>query len=92
MEQGIWKWAAAAGMLGLLLMVGAILMAERWENMFGVAVLLGMVCIGVALLLLAIAWVQELWRSLRQKAYVQTLFWLVAGIAALLPAWLRIRS
>lgn len=90
MGNRVWKWAVGVGALGLLLMVCAILAAERWENMFGVAVLTGMVCMGIALLLLAVAWVVALWQSFRQKAYIQMLLWLLAGAAALLPAWLRL--
>lgn len=40
----LWKYAAAVGVMGLLMMMAAILVANRWENMFGIAVLLGLVC------------------------------------------------
>lgn len=86
----VWKWAVGIGALGLVLMVCAILVADRWENMFGVAVLVGMVCMGAALLLLAAAWVMALWQSFRQKAYIQMLLWLLAGAAVVVPACLRL--
>lgn len=44
----LWKYAAAVGVMGLLMMMAAILVANRWENMFGIAVLLGLVCTWIA--------------------------------------------
>ncbi len=81
----LWKYAATVGVVGLLLMMGAILVADRWENMFGVAVLLGLVCTWAALLMLAGAWVRELWHSFYQEAYFMALFWLAIGFLVLIP-------
>lgn len=80
----LWKWASAVGVMGLLLMLGAILVANRWENMFGVAVLLGLVCIWAALLLLAGAWVRELLYSFHRKDYLTTLVWTALGFLVLI--------
>lgn len=82
-ESRLWKYAAAVGIIGLLLMMAAILFANRWENMFGIAVLLGLVCTWVALLLLAGAWVREMWYSFRRKDYLMTLIWLALGLLVL---------
>lgn len=79
----LWKYAATVGVVGLLLMMGAILVADRWENMFGVAVLLGLVCTWAALLMLAGAWVRELWHSFRRKDYLTTAIWLALGLLVL---------
>lgn len=80
----LWRWAAATGVIGLLLMMGAILAAERWENMFGIAVLLGLVCSWIALLMLAVAWGLELWYRLRQRDYTGLLIWLFLGLLILI--------
>lgn len=79
----LWRWAAAAGVTGLLLVLGAVLAASCWENMFGVAVLLGLVCTWAALLMLAGAWVRELWHSFRRKDYLTTVIWLALGLLVL---------
>ncbi|WP_394266330.1 hypothetical protein [Anaerotignum sp.] len=90
MGSGIWKWAVAVGCAGILLMFGAILAANRWEGMFSMGVFLGLVCIWGALLLLAVAWVLELWRSLRDGTYLLTLLWLFLGLLVLIPFCLRL--
>ena len=79
----LWKGAAAVGVTGLLMMMAAILVANRWGNMFGVAVLLGLVCTWAALLMLAGAWVRELWHSFRRKDYVTMVIWLAVGLLVL---------
>lgn len=79
----LWKGAAAVGVTGLLMMMAAILVANRWENMFGVAVFVGLACTWVALLLLAGAWARELWYSFRGKDYLTALLWLAVGLLAL---------
>lgn len=79
----LWKWAAAVGVIGLLLMMAAILVADRWENMFGIAVLLGLVCTWIALLMLAVAWARELWHSFRRKDYLTMTIWLALGLLVL---------
>lgn len=79
----LWRWAAAVGVVGLLLLMGGILIADRWEDMFGVAVLLGLVCTWAALLMLAGAWVRELWHSFRRKDYVTMVIWLAVGLLVL---------
>lgn len=79
----LWKGAAAVGVTGLLMMMAAILVANRWENMFGVAVLLGLVCTWAALLMLAGAWARELWYSFRGKDYLTALLWLALGLLVL---------
>lgn len=79
----LWKWAAAVGVTGLLMMMAAILVANRWENMFGVAVLLGLVCTWAALLMLAGAWIRELWHSFRRQDYVTMATWLALGLLIL---------
>lgn len=80
----LWKYAATVGVVGLLLMMAAILVANRWENMFDIAVLLGLACTWIALLLLAGAWVRELWYGFRRKNYLTTAIWLVFGLLNLL--------
>lgn len=79
----LWRWAAAVGVVGLLLLMGGILIADRWEDMFGVAVFVGLACTWVALLLLAGAWARELWYSFRGKDYLTALLWLGLGILVL---------
>ena len=86
----LWKYAAAVGVMGLLLMMAAILVANRWENMFGIAVLLGLVCTWIALLMLAVAWVQELWYSFRGKDYLTMVIWLALGLLILILSGRRI--
>ena len=86
----LWKYAAAVGVMGLLLMMAAILVANRWENMFGIAVLLGLVCTWIALLMLAVAWVQELWYSFRRKDYLTKVIWLALGLLILIFSGRRI--
>lgn len=86
----LWKYAAAVGVMGLLLMMAAILVANRWENMFGIAVLLGLVCTWIALLMLAVAWVQELWYSFRRKDYLTMVIWLALGLLILFLSGRRI--
>lgn len=81
----LWKYAATVGVVGLLLMMGAILVADRWENLFGIAVFLGLICSCIALLLLAAAWIWELWHSFHQEAYFMALFWLAIGFLVLIP-------
>ncbi|WP_415972398.1 hypothetical protein [Anaerotignum lactatifermentans] len=70
----LWRWAAAAGVTGLLLGLGAVLAASCWENLFGIAVFL-----------LAAAWIWELWHSFYQEAYFMALFWLAIGFLVLIP-------
>lgn len=79
----LWRWAAAVGVVGLLLLMGGILIADRWEDMFGVAVFVGLVCTWAALLMLAGAWVRELWHSFRRKDYVTMVIWLAVGLLVL---------
>ncbi|WP_302769818.1 hypothetical protein [Anaerotignum lactatifermentans] len=79
----LWRWAAAVGVVGLLLLMGGILIADRWEDMFGVAVFVGLACTWVALLLLAGAWARELWYSFRGKDYLTALLWLALGLLVL---------
>lgn len=79
----LWRWAAAVGVVGLLLLMGGILIADRWEDMFGVAVFVGLACTWVALLLLAGAWARELWYSFRGKDYLTALLWLAVGLLVL---------
>lgn len=79
----LWRWAAAAGVTGLLLVLGAVLAASYWENLFGIAVFLGLVCTWAALLMLAGAWVRELWHSFRRKDYLTTAIWLALGLLVL---------
>lgn len=79
----LWRWAAAVGVVGLLLLMGGILIADRWEDMFGVAVFVGLACTWVALLLLAGAWARELWHSFRGKDYLTALLWLALGLLVL---------
>lgn len=79
----LWRWAAAVGVVGLLLLMGGILIADRWEDMFGVAVFVGLVCTWVALLMLAGAWVRELWHSFRRRDYLTTAIWLALGLLVL---------
>ena len=81
----LWKYAAAVGVMGLLLMMAAILVANRWENMFGIAVLLGLVCTWIA-----VAWVQELWYSFRRKDYLTMVIWLALGLLILIFSGRRI--
>lgn len=90
MRHRLWKWAVAVGAVGLLLMLGAILLANRWEHMFGIAVFLGLVCTWIAMAMLAVAWVLELWYSLRQRNYTKMLRWLWLGLLVLIPFCLRI--
>ena len=80
----LWKYAAAVGVMGLLMMMAAILVANRWENMFGIAVLLGLVCTWIALLMLAVAWVRELWYSFCRKDYLTMVIWLALGLLILI--------
>lgn len=86
----LWRWAAAVGVIGLLMMMGAILVANRWENMFGIAVLLGLVCTWIALLMLAAAWWRELWYSFRRQDYVTMAIWLALGLLVLFLFFRRI--
>lgn len=86
----LWKYAAAVGVMGLLLMMAAILVANRWENMFGIAVLLGLVCTWIALLILAVAWVRELWYSFCRKDYLTMVIWLALGLLILILSGRRI--
>ena len=81
----LWRWAAAAGVTGLLLVLGAVLASSCWENLFGIAVFLGLICSCIALLLLAAAWIWELWHSFHQEAYFMALFWLAIGFLVLIP-------
>lgn len=89
-ESRLWKWAAAVGVIGLLMMMAAILVANRWENMFGIAVILGLVCTWIALLMLAAAWWRELWYSFRRKDYLTTAIWLAFGLLVLFLFFRRI--
>lgn len=86
----LWKWAVAAGVLGMLLMLGAVLIAGRWEDMFGAVVFLGLVCTWIAVLMLAAAWVWELWYHFRHKDYLALLLWLVLGLLSLIPFCRRV--
>lgn len=86
----LWKWAVAVGVLGMLLMLGAVLIAGRWEDMFGVAVFLGLVCTWIALLMLAAAWLWELWYHFRCKDYLAMLLWLALGLLVLIPFCRRV--
>ncbi len=86
----LWRWAAAVGVVGLLLLMGGILIADRWEDMFGVAVFVGLACTWVALLLLAGAWARELWYSFRGKDYLTALLWLALGLLVLFLVCRRI--
>lgn len=86
----LWRWAATVGVIGLLMMMGAILVANRWENMFGIAVLLGLVCTWIALLMLAAAWWRELWYSFRSQDYVTMAIWLALGLLVLFLFFRRI--
>ena len=86
----LWRWAATVGVIGLLLMMGAILVANRWENMFGIAVLLGLVCTWIALLMLAAAWWRELWHSFRRQDYETMAIWLALGLLVLFLFFRRI--
>lgn len=86
----LWRWAATVGVIGLLMMMGAILVANRWENMFGIAVLLGLVCTWIALLMLAAAWWRELWHSFRRQDYVTMAIWLALGLLVLFLFFRRI--
>lgn len=86
----LWKYAATVGVVGLLLMMGTILVANRWENMFGIAVILGLVCTWIALLMLAAAWWRELWHSFRRQDYVTMVIWLALGLLVLFLFFRRI--
>lgn len=84
-ESRLWKWAVAVGALGILLMLAAVLMSGRRKELFGVAVFLGLVCVWTALLMLVAAWIREMWRCIRLKAYGTLFWWLALALFMLLP-------